>query len=817
MSITPPSAYLDKVHRPYEENWLFKIFYDTDTSNATNCIALSYKDTTVDMFYYGAVLNLPSVRSSINLTNSTSSSSGISLDVANFPYKNGLLSEEVLGGSRYYINHVVKVYSQLDGQSTLSNCYQIFEGRLVSISSTDNIVRFEVISKRPWDLINVPNTKTTSGKYIPVLFGAYTPNSVSTLNSVVHEAAMTSSALHPVPFNQSDAGLAHYVDGISANTSNAQLHIYEKAFDAFIACLKSATTVATKDGSSLVSVDQELKRVFKYDATSFVADVTDGNVTLSNPERSYDNDAATFANINYTETTSGSTTTVVTFLVGFPKPSGTGNLIFEPLLDNDRVVMTNEDVAHDETQIDVTPLPSSVDANKVGVVVGDLIKINEQSTEIMGVTAISRGGSANLTVSRNYGESDAEREEMSNDWKARNYDDESPIYNSVTKNFAEVTIEVVVNTLTKLTGTDTFGSAKTVVVAEIEGVPNSVIATSGDITSTGTPVSKRTETRPMGSSMDVFTLKCTFKCGATNISGGDVGATMNADIRIYGTPKTSMRIDDTIPEKLYSGSDGIRASESYTNGASSGAVITNIVDAHAQALNTYSGYDVSAANNIGTLRTARDGWNLRYWNLEPRSLKEILQQMQYEGAFIFTIRGDGTPNYIFIPNSTSASKTLSADDIVNVQLSHVSLDELVTKMNINYAKHPAEERHISSQVSTLASGTLPRTKWNIGSSENIVDINLDMLVANTGTAALSGNRNSGFAEYYHNILGDVKTKISFRLINPSFFLLEVGDLIGFDNDNMPVKLFASAWTDKVFIITSLSRRLGEINISAREV
>jgi|GEM_PF-3264694 len=806
MSITPPSAYLDKVHRPYEENWLFKIFYDTDTSNATNCIALSYKDTTVDMFYYGAVLNLPSVRSSINLINSTSSSSGISLDVANFPYKNGLLSEEVLGGSRYYINHVVKVYSQLDGQSTLSNCYQIFEGRLVSISSTDNIVRFEVISKRPWDLINVPNTKTTSGKYIPVLFGEYTPNSVSTLGSVLHESTMTSSALHPMPFNQSDTGLSYYIDGISTNTSNAQVHIYEKAFDTFVACNESATSVASKDGSSLVSVDQALKRVVKYSPSSFAAGATDGNVTLSNAGNAIDNDDSNYANINYTETTSSSTTTEVTFLITFPKPSGTGDLKFEPLIDNDRAVVTDEDIDNSETGIDVTPLGSGVANNKVGVLIGDLIKINEQSSEIMRVDSISRGGSATLTVTRGYGESAKDTSSSG-----------SPIYTSVTRNMADITIEIVVNTLTKLTGTDTFGSGKTVVAAELEGVPNSVVATTGDITSTGTKVSKGTVNRPMASNLDTFVLKCTFKCGATNISGGDVGATMNADIRIYEATKTSMRVNDNVADIVYSGSDGIRASESYTNGASSGAVITNIVDAHAQALNTYSGYDVSAANNIGTLRTARDGWNLRYWNLEPRSLKEILQQMQYEGAFIFTIRGDGTPNYIFIPNSTSASKTLSADDIVNVQLSHVSLDELVTKMNINYAKHPAEERHISSQVSTLASGTLPRTKWNIGSSENIVDINLDMLVANTGTAALSGNRNSGFAEYYHNILGDVKTKISFRLINPSFFLLEVGDLIGFDNDNMPVKLFASAWTDKVFIITSLSRRLGEINISAREV
>jgi hypothetical protein len=814
VSVTPHANYSAALTTGFKENWLFQ-FYHGDESAFTG---LAFADTTVgSIFYLGAILNQPSIRESIDLESSTAKSSNISLEVANVNFRNDDLSAEIFGTSRYYINHTVKVYSQLNDNATLSNCFQIYEGRLVATTHTDSRIRLEIVSKRPWDFLEVPNAKTTSnGQYIPVVFGAYTPNTVSTLDSVIHEVSMTSNDLHPVPFNQSDAGLAHYVDGISTNTSNAQLHIYEKAFDTFIACLKSATAVATKDGSSLVSVDQQLKRVFKYDATSFEEDVTDGNVTLTNAANAYDNDSATYANINYTETTGGSTTTEVTFLVGFPNPSGAGNLTFEPLIDNDRVVTTNEAVAHDETQIDVAPLPSGVDANKVGVIVGDLIKINEQSTEIMGVTAISRGENAYLNVSRNYGESDAERDEMAaGDWKARNYDDESPIYNSVTKNFAEVTIEVVVNTLTKLTGTDTFGAGKTVVVAEIEGVPNSVIATSGDITSTGTPVAKTTVTRPMGSSMDVFTLKCTFKCGATNIAAEDVGATMNADIRIYETPKTSMRIDDKIPDKLYSGSDGIRASESYTNGASSGAVITNIVDAHAQALNTYSGYDVSDADNIDTLRLAKEGWNLRYWALEPVALPKMLEQMQYEGGFIFRMRGDGTPQYRFIPDSPSTDFTLSQDDLQNVQVSHLSLDNLITKMIINYAKHPAENRYISTQTSTLAAGTLPRTKWNISAKENIKEVNLDMLVADIGSTDFTGARNSGFAEYYNQIVGDIKLQISAVIVNPQFYGMEPGDFLAFTN--MMVDPFGESWSGKKFIVTSLNRSMGTLTFTAREV
>jgi hypothetical protein len=136
-------------------------------------------------------------------------------------------------------------------------------------------------------------------------------------------------------------------------------------------------------------------------------------------------------------------------------------------------------------------------------------------------------------------------------------------------------------------------------------------------------------------------------------------------------------------------------------------------------------------------------------------------------------------------------------------------------MNISYKKHPAESRYISTQTSTLASGTLPRTKWNIAAKENIQEVKLDMLVANIGSTDFTGARNSGFAEYYNQIVGDIKLQISAVIVNPRFYGMEPGDFLEFTN--MMVDPFGESWSGKQFIVISLNRSMGMLNFTAREV
>ena len=65
---------------------------------------ISFADTTIDdRVSYGAILSQPSVRESISLKDSTSKTSNISLEIANFTYNGKPFSEEIFGGTRKYI------------------------------------------------------------------------------------------------------------------------------------------------------------------------------------------------------------------------------------------------------------------------------------------------------------------------------------------------------------------------------------------------------------------------------------------------------------------------------------------------------------------------------------------------------------------------------------------------------------------------------------------------------------------------------------------------------------------------------------------
>ena len=89
-------------------------------------LGLSFYDTALESVdYYGAILNKPSIRESINLENSTAKTSNVSLSVANFKHLDDDLSAELFGGDRNYINRPVKVYIQPNDDVDLADCLDI--------------------------------------------------------------------------------------------------------------------------------------------------------------------------------------------------------------------------------------------------------------------------------------------------------------------------------------------------------------------------------------------------------------------------------------------------------------------------------------------------------------------------------------------------------------------------------------------------------------------------------------------------------------------------------------------------------------------
>jgi hypothetical protein len=260
---------------------------------------------------------------------------------------------------------------------------------------------------------------------------------------------------------------------------------------------------------------------------------------------------------------------------------------------------------------------------------------------------------------------------------------------------------------------------------------------------------------------------------------------------------------------FYCGGNGLKASWSGTPD------ISYIHEAHRDLLIRFAGMGTSDPTGWSDLNSAKS-WKLRYWQLEPVELKRELEKLQYEGGFIFRYKqGDETqPEYIYIKDSYSdTTYEISKRDLSKVTITPDSYNDLMTKADINYQKHPSENGHL---VQSNSENSSTRSTYNIDAKENIVSINLDAYVLPEIPSSPSSDPNDDFYTYYNHIYGDIKLNISGTIVNPKFYSLDVGETIEFF-DMQPSKAFNKSFTNIVFMVTSISRSVGEIKFTAREV
>ena len=62
----------------------------------------------------------------------------------------------------------------------------------------------------------------------------------------------------------------------------------------------------------------------------------------------------------------------------------------------------------------------------------------------------------------------------------------------------------------------------------------------------------------------------------------------------------------------------------------------------------------------------------------------------------------------------------------------------------------------------------------------------------------------------------VRLNISSEIVNPKYYDINVGQTVQF-SDMYPEKMFSKAFTNMVFMITSISRKVGSIKFKAREI
>jgi len=262
---------------------------------------------------------------------------------------------------------------------------------------------------------------------------------------------------------------------------------------------------------------------------------------------------------------------------------------------------------------------------------------------------------------------------------------------------------------------------------------------------------------------------------------------------------------------LYLPIDGLTASWD------SGAIIHGH-DAHRDLLQRFAGIPSTDPVGWSDLNTDRaiDNWKIRYWQLEPVKLKDILDKLAYEFGFVAKYTATGELKYIYVKKSSELSATLNLtkNDISNVNISTTGINNVITEMKISNKLHPADSSRYYDTVT--AKNATARIKYNIADKEGIQDVNLDAHVGAIPASA-DADCNADFYSYYDNITGDIKMLLSCDVVNPAKgYQLETGDVVTFTD--MPVEMFGTDFsTSTYFMIVELKRSLGKVSITAREV
>lgn len=709
-------------------------------------LPLSTTDTSIDdIFYHGVISNTGSIRDSIDLENSKAKTSNLSVSVFNFNYKGNDLSTELLFGSDDYFNYNVRVYSQLNDNSSLSNCLQIYQGRLINIQHNDSSLSLEITEKKPWDFISIPIDRSTNGVYEPVAYGDYT--------NTQNPAFSNNYDLYPIPFVGSLDNDLYFAEQ-DLVSSGHQAHYYDSQLDEFTTINDGSTSTSIFNALNCIDVPNDMSRTFRYrpkiveniSGFSNIADAINGSASDGATAGATVTSVGSY--LNYIQITAGDQ-----FKVKMPEIDGKATSIKIHILST--IVQSASSMTTSGNPISGGGvLPKC----EIGVIThSEAVKVATTRQSASDGTTNSNTISINLTTGANGSGSsfDTTPETISN-------------YNA-TKKLDEFIVDV-----RYYSGT-------------------------GDTTTT-----------------DNYT-----STWAVTIKDIIIEVTYQNDIE--NEPIASYSKNSAI-EYLYSGTDGLTELYSGSN---------NLVEYGHEMLRDilvrFAGIDTSDPDNWSSLVEDRtrntannadiDTWKVRWWALEPTDIDKIIQQIMYEFSFIFKFRADGSSRVIYVKQSSELEslvvKTLNSRDIKNISIKSTSFTNLLTKMLINYKKHPAGKKYL---LNVESSNDLSRGKYNIKLKENIKEVRLDMNVGTPATTAQT-DPNSDFYSYYNNIVGDVKKLISCEVVNNAkSYSMETGDIIKFED--MPVNPFGHTWSQsgsQYYMITNLQRGIGSVKIECREV
>ena len=730
----------------------------TGTINGTKYggfLPLSYRDTKVDdIFYYGVVSSSASIRNSIDVLKSTSKTGNISLKIINNKYQGSDLSKELFLGSNNYYNRTVRVFSQLNEMSDISECLQLYHGRLTTIKHDDSSISLSVVNKSPWDNKVVPNVKSPNGRLFPISYGNYVKNT----SAFGSEAYAEGFKKQVFPVEVDEWGFSYkclfHKDIGSTDTT---LHYYEESIDAFLPLADSNDAESYGNGY-IVKTKWDLKRHFKFKA-------------IDVPLRStgWDNTNQVFnAFDGITDETSSST------------PSTFAGADF--------------------TQAGTAPQQRNIDAQY------DIPAFDDQfdsfsSSEKNGLELQIRWQLDNFYATKNWDGS----VHASNTFKIidqSRYGGSVTPTNTITDGATIFTQDEVnaISIATKATiaeRTDTYA-----LLPHLELYAD----TSGQYEDGMWLRFQRRASRPGDASGDDdVTLKGDLKVY-------DVRFKTTLRVRNFNSTAEGMsRIRDV--KQLYSGADGLTASwdgDAIDEGHDAHRDLL-IRYAGMPTIEPENWSELDSDRTSWFIKYWLNKEMPLIKLLEKLQYEfgfvHLINPSNGKSKYVW-IHGTGTNNAFRAEDVVS---TLKTSDISSLSISTTAVKDIVTKSVINTFKHPAKGTYLR-EVTALNS--TPRQKYNIKSKENIATINLDALFP-IPPSTIATDKQDDFFSYYSQANGDVKKLIDCEIVNiQKGYLLEVGDVIKFDD--MVVEPFGSDWNN-YYMIVNIIRSMGKIKITAREV
>ena len=729
--------------------------------------------------YRGVIDQKLSIRTSFDLARSQAKSGNITLKINNFKYQGDEFSAELFSASgRKYINRVVKIYSALTGATSIADCLQIASMRMMQPSHNDDTITIPLVEARPWDNLSIPNEKTTELLIdVPVSYGQFNGNSVTDFETPLFTTELANKTLRPLPYNKTADSLALYVNGVDL-ASGAQLAHYEKGIDVFVPYEDADFATTLTDGAEHSTTDPLERRSFKTRPDTYEA-ITGA---LSDPEKAINTNAADYAYKTVTIVEENSTTDVIE---DFKVKSVSGERSIYPTTVKDasgQTVTATEEFGIGEPELDVSYggnlFPYDV------IIVG---------TEHMNITGVAGN---TLTVERGF-----------NGTEDVVHVNGIDIYQDNTVTVLGFKYEIV---WTSSVGAGTNVSFR----METDGGDWTSATFTGDF-------------GPVTAYLNLTnaTEKVKLILSMQSDGGGGLGS-LSATFRLYDVFIQTKRISSEVEDEVYTGSVGLTKSGSWNSAGdyNNTTAVKYGHEAHRDMLIRFTGLSAdipynwndtnpaSGSVDVDNIKANGDQtWDIRWWTLKSMPVKRALAQMQYEFGFIFKWRADGSPSYWCVQDSYSTvAATLTDSDGKLLSIKSSPFSELITQMEINYQKHPTGDGYVASDTGTNSTA---RDDWNIGTLENIEQVDLDMNVLDPVPAGTDPN--DGFYRYYDNIFGTVKILVDYEITNPKYYGLETGDPIKFNLSS--VDPFGFTWSDKFFMIYDLNRSFNSIKIKCREV